>query len=272
MRYTAMPNKNYEPFSIILDSRLMEALSERSTSMTRVQALIDLVSRRASGPTDIKKHDQIITLQPGEADTSLHLLAEEWGWDRKTVRRFLKLLNDCGVITTRQTTFAAISTFPSLVDSSTAAASELPLKTETGSPASQTSASSPELPVPSDPLPEKSVGSVRYDMGPLNLTEAERLLLKEVYDKFRSLLPRLDLPAYNDRTEKAIYYLFVLGMHEDHALLDRFLDVVARDPMMNGEMAELSGDPRDKETFVSLFSSRWQELLFPDSVSQGGKH
>ena len=262
-----MPDKKYEPFSILLDSRLMETLYERSSTMSRGQALIDLIARRASSPTVVRKHDHFITLQPGEADTSVHLLADEWGWDRKTVRKFLKILNDCGIMITRKTTFAAISTFPTIRSSSANETLSSP-PFEDVSTISAKNPSTPVQPVQSDLPSSRCEGSVRYDMAPLDLTNAERQQLKDIYALFRSRLPRLDLPEYSDRTEKAIYYLFVLGMHEDHDLLNRYLDLVAGDPMMNGEMAELSGDPRDKETFVSLFSPRWQELLFPVSPSK----
>ena len=55
-------------------------------------------------------------------------------------------------------------------------------------------------------------------------------------------------------------------MDASDELLDKYLDTIAGDPMKNGEIAELTGDSHDRESFESLFSPRWEEILFPSNT------
>ena len=261
--------ENKKPFRITLDNEALEYLSERSRSLTKAQAIIDLVARRVDSPTEVTKNEQTFILQPGEAETSVNALAEEWHWDRKTVRRFLAVLNRSGCLSTRKLTYASVSTFPGVVTS--------PVET----PLSSSADIAPERTPGKDgrdtsvsPVPEDSAGipvtagHVRYDLPPLELDEETREHIRHAYELFHRHLPLLEIPPYGPRVEKALYITYVLGMGCDEELLTRLLEKVAADPMRNGEMSELTGDDSTRESFVSLFSPRWQEMLFPASAGE----
>lgn len=252
-------------FSIVLDNRMIEALSERSRVLTREQALIDLIRRRVFVRTEVSKNDRSFFLEPGEAETSIRTLADDWKWDRKTVRKFLNTLADTGCIRLRHLTYATVADFPTLISSSTEPNSSSPLYSIEKGTTNQILARTSSVNEREDSSDNNYKMSVRYDKGPLILDDGTRSLLKNIYTSFRDKLPLLEIPPYNERTEKAIYDVFILGMKGDMELMLQFLDKVAKDENMNGEMAELSGDSNDKESFVSLFSPRWQEILFPAS-------
>lgn len=259
--------ENNTPFRIILDNEALEYLSERSRSLTKAQAVIDLVSRRVTSPTEVTKNEQTFILQPGEAETSVNALAEQWHWDRKTVRRFLAVLNKAGCIETRKLTYASVSTFPGIVASSGEEPLLPPAVTAPEGTAEQTEPDRPADPVPEDCSAKAYVaGPLRYDMPPLEPDEETRARILHAYDLFHQRLPLLELPPYGPRVEKALYITYVLGMGCDDGLLTRLLDMVAADPMRNGEMAELTGDDTTRESFTTLFSPRWQEMLFPASA------
>lgn len=260
-----MKKEKKNHFTIALDSDMLAFLSDRSSPYNREKALMDLIARRVSSPTKVVKNDCSLTLQPGEADVSIHSLAHEWNWDRKTVRKFLDTLSKMGIITIRREIFASVAVFPTLIDSTaseTVQSTTLPAK---DSPPLVPEPSTTEEAVPQDHLDPMYEVSIRYDGSPLVIKEEVREKLRRVYDLFRNRLPLLEAPEYNDRTEKAIFSTFILGMKGDEELLKRFLDTVAKDSNLNGELAEMTGDDEDKESFSSLFSSRWQELLFPPS-------
>lgn len=258
-----MNRPNEIPFKMILDNRMIEALSERSKVLTHEQALIDLVGRCVSVPTMVSKNDRSFTLQPGEAEVSFLTLAKDWQWDRKTVRKFLTSLQKTGCLSLRHYPYGTVATFPTLITSPPRDGCDtLPSTAET-------SPSDCEGHIPASsgvPVPHGAVRptvSVLYDSSPLELDGETRASLRKVYDRFKTRLPHLEVPEYGHRTEKAIYYVFILGMNGDMDLMDRFLDRVASDENMNGEMAELTGDANDRESFESLFSPKWLEILYP---------
>lgn len=261
--------ENKTPFRIILDNEVLEYISERSRSMTKAQAIIDLVSRRVGSPTEVSKNEQTYTLQPGEAETSVNALAEEWHWDRKTVRRFLCLLNKAGCIATRKLTYASVSSFPGIISSSAGTGAASPACPSAEGTAETEGHAAPQPPVPVDgSSKDDKAGRVRYDLPPLNLDEETRASILHAYDLFHQRLPLLELPPYGPRVEKDLYITYVLGMGCDEGLLTRLLDMVAADPMRNGEMAELTGDDASRESFSALFSPRWQQMLFPASADE----
>lgn len=254
---------NSQPFKILIDNRVLECLSERSRFLSKEQAFLDLLNRRVAEPTTITKNERTFVLQEGEAETSVNVLAEEWKWDRKKVRKFLADLNDAGCIVTRKLPYASVSTFPCIINSPSQNAVLSPSLNEESSPSDydSLSPSTKEGNTPSE-TPDL-IQSLRYDQDPLALDEVTRTRLKSVIDRFRSRLPLLECPDYDQRTEKAIYSVYILGMNGDDELMDRLLSIIAKDPLKNGKMASMTGRKTDKESFTSLFSPRWQELLFP---------
>lgn len=254
---------NSQPFKILIDNRVLECLSERSRFLSKEQAFLDLLKRRVAEPTTITKNDRTFILQEGEAETSVNVLAEQWEWDRKKVRKFLADLNDAGCIVTRKLPYASVSTFPCIVTSPSLVENDSPSMDEESSP-SETNSFSPST-KEGNPSSEPTgfIQSLRYDQDPLALDEETRTRLKSVIDRFRGRLPLLECPDYDQRTEKAIYSVYILGMNGDDELMDRLLSMVAKDPLKNGKMASMTGRKTDKESFTSLFSPRWQELLFP---------
>ena len=258
--------KNHSPFIIAMNNEMLEALSERSRSLTKVQALIDLISRRVSEPTEVSKNNRTFILQPGEAETSINVLAEQWGWDRKTVRRFLDTLQKTGCMKYKRYSYGTVAVFPCLNDATSQDESySSAIDNETSSATRQVDATiDPSVHKDSSGIMKKT--SIRYDAPPLTLDDEVHSLLKNVYDRFKARLPLLHMPPYDQRTEKAIYSVFIQGMDASDELLDNYLDTIAGDPMKNGEIAELTGDSHDRESFESLFSPRWEEILFPSNT------
>lgn len=261
-----MIRKSRRPFKIEMNDETLEALSERSHSMTKVQALIDLISRRVSEPTEVSKNNRSFILQPGEAETSINVLAEQWGWDRKTVRRFLDTLQKTGCMKYKRYTYGTVAVFPCLNDSPSQDESYSPAKNNASSSTTQLDVAPFNPSVQKDSSGNMKKTSIRYDAPPLTLDDEVHSLLKNIYDRFKARLPLLHMPPYNQRTEKAIYSVFIQGMSANEELLDKYLDTIAGDPMKNGEMAELTGDSHDRESFESLFSPRWEEILFPSNT------
>jgi len=244
---------------------MLEALSERSSSLTKVQALIDLVSRCVTEPTEVSKNNRRYMLQTGEAETSINVLAAEWKWDRKTVRRFLDTLQKNGCMKIRRHPYGTIAVFPSLIYSPPQIPCSSPSRNDGSSPSVTCPAPSCLPGVQKDVSVTQNNKSIRYDDPPLTLSDDEQSQLKKVYHRFKAKLPLLHIPPYGQRTEKAIYSVFIQGMNADMELLEKYLDSIAGNPMKNGEMAELTGDAHDRESFESLFSPRWEEILFPSS-------
>lgn len=251
-------------FSCQVNSELLEFLSERAVSATRITAFLDLVARRVQVQTEVSLNNHPFVLQPGQAMASLVELSELWKWDRKKVRRFIERLEELGYICTTNAMYGTVFEFPFLHGTPS---------TSNGSPTQTSPDGSPE-PTPKgtarlDVLPEtnsvaRSIPDIRYGADPLVIDSRTKSLCHQVYDLFRSRLPRLERPPYNQRTEKAIYSVFVLGMKADMSVMEHFLSLVARDPYMNGEIAEMTGCSNDRESFTSLFSCRWQEILYPE--------
>lgn len=68
------------------------------------QAWVDLLM--LANYTDKKKpkNGEIITYKRGSVNISMTQLADRWGWDRRTVKRFLDLLSNDGMVSTECTT------------------------------------------------------------------------------------------------------------------------------------------------------------------------
>jgi len=270
MLYLCHPNSftmkvdSTQSFSCQVSSDFLEFLSERAVCATRITAFLDLVSRRVPVQTEVSHNNHPFVLQPGQAMSSLVELADLWKWDRKKVRRFIERLEELGYIRTTNAMYGTIFEFPFL-DGTPNSSTECPTQTvPDGSPKIDAKSTSNLAVLPVSDSVAQSIPDFRYCAVPLVLDEHTRMLCRQVYDRFASLLPRLDLPPYSPRTEKAIYNVFVLGMKEDMSVMEQFLNLVAADPYMNGDIAEMTGCSTDKESFTSLFSCKWQELLFPE--------
>jgi len=258
-----MIRPNDIPFSIILDNRMIEALSKRSEVLTHEQALIDLVRRCLEAPPEVSKNDRTFALHPGEAEVSFVTLSKDWGWDRKTVRKFLTSLQSSGCLSLRKYTYGTIASFPTLITSPSQTEGACTPVPTSSSPSDEGSFSSSTVGVQRDVSTVNPTVSIVYDGAAMLLDDQTRQRIRSAYELFRHKLPLLETPPFDERTEKAIYHVFILGMQGDEKLLENYLDRVAGDEYMNGDMAELSGDASDKESFTSLFSPRWLEILYP---------
>lgn len=67
------------------------------------QAWIDILLMVNHQDKKIKVNGQLTTIKRGEKLTSILKLAERWGWSRKRVMRFLDLLEEDGMCTTKRT-------------------------------------------------------------------------------------------------------------------------------------------------------------------------
>ena len=66
---------------------------------SKKEAYVDLFKlANASGKSMYETRGVLVTLEEGEVGISLILLAERWGWDRKTVKRFLDSLDKMGYV------------------------------------------------------------------------------------------------------------------------------------------------------------------------------
>lgn len=68
------------------------------------QAWIDLLLLANHSDHKKPKGDKIITYRRGDVNRSVLFLADRWGWDRKTVKRFLRVLEADNMIVVKGTT------------------------------------------------------------------------------------------------------------------------------------------------------------------------
>ncbi len=245
-----------------VDDRLLDFLSERSREATKVQAIADLIARRVSVPTPVTKNGLTYVIQPGQALVPLLSLADQWQWNRKTVRKFIETLEEYGYVKSKTYSYGTILEFPKLLDRTsmdeTQMGNESPLEgTSDQCPKYPTNTVEPYNQIPvSDLLPD-----LRYAAEPLVLDEKTKSLCRQAYDLFKDRLPLLNCPDYTSETEKDIYLAFIVGMKADMSIWESLLSNVASNPFMNGSMAQALRDPKAKESFSSLFSCKWQKIL-----------
>lgn len=254
-----------ENFQMTIGLDLLEFLKERSAKTTKEDALCYLISQVVQEPITVIKNGYSFTLQPGQVMAPLLQLAKEWNWDRKSVRRFLGGLEQLGYIRKFQYQYGTILEFSGLsARTPDIAVPSGPLVKQTSTPVVDELFS-----IISDGLMKNSgleFQSVLYEDPPLQLDEETRNLCREVYDKFISNFPLLPKPApYDQRIEKDIYYVFILGMNGNFGTLQRYFDIIRNDPFRNGAMAQLSPNSGYTESFQSLFSCKWQIALAKES-------
>lgn len=64
----------------------------------RGQAWIDLLMLANYEDKKVPRGNKVITLKRGDANTSINSLSKRWGWDRKTVGKFLEQLESDGMV------------------------------------------------------------------------------------------------------------------------------------------------------------------------------
>ena len=69
----------------------------------KLRAWIDILLMVNHEDKQIPFDGHIITIHKGQRLTSLQKLSERWGWSRNRVDRFLRLLNEAGMVTTNRT-------------------------------------------------------------------------------------------------------------------------------------------------------------------------
>lgn len=68
------------------------------------QAWIDLIMLANYTPHKKPKGGKVISYRRGDVNKSMLFLADRWGWDRKTVKRFLEVLESDGMVTIERST------------------------------------------------------------------------------------------------------------------------------------------------------------------------
>lgn len=86
---------------ISLDRAITKHWLWQNEKFTKGQAWVDLLLWAAHTPNKVLMKGTLIPVARGEQIRSQVTLAKAWGWDRKTVSRFLKLLEKDDMIVTR---------------------------------------------------------------------------------------------------------------------------------------------------------------------------
>ena len=88
---------------IKLHRRLMENPIWTSEPFTRGQAWVDLILKANAQPGYVRKHGSRINLERGDVGYSIKELSRQWGWSESKTRRYLKELEDDGMVTLKKT-------------------------------------------------------------------------------------------------------------------------------------------------------------------------
>ena len=88
---------------IKLHRRLMESPIWTSEKFTRGQAWVDLILKANAQPGYVRKHGSRINLERGDVGYSIKELSRQWGWSESKTRRYLKELEDDGMVTLKKT-------------------------------------------------------------------------------------------------------------------------------------------------------------------------
>ena len=90
--------KNRYAGYIYLDRHIQEGWLWEEKPFSKGQAWIDLILLANYEDKKMPYKDKIITCKRGTVNLSVLYLANRWGWDRRTVNKFLKQLQDGGSI------------------------------------------------------------------------------------------------------------------------------------------------------------------------------
>jgi DNA-binding transcriptional regulator YhcF (GntR family) len=77
-----------------------EELWSECRRLSHFEAYIDLLRRAAYHPTSLTIQGQMVKIEPGQVVCSAGKLAEQWGWHRSTVWKFLQGLERDGLVDT----------------------------------------------------------------------------------------------------------------------------------------------------------------------------
>ena len=88
---------------IKLDRGLMDHWLWEDKPFDRARAWVDLLMLANHASTKAPYKGEIVTFERGTVNRSITWLAERWGWSRKRVRSFLKLLEQDGMVTVKGT-------------------------------------------------------------------------------------------------------------------------------------------------------------------------
>lgn len=117
---------------IKLDRKLMSNFLWEERPFSRGQAWVDLLFM--ANYTDKKRivRGKIVECNRGEVNTSLHGLSERWGWSRKKIQAFLKLLETEKMVTTQSTPTGTIITIENYEVYNDTGTTQEPLKNHSG--------------------------------------------------------------------------------------------------------------------------------------------
>lgn len=248
-----MNNINNNIRQIVIDTELLDYLSDASTVCNRIFAFNDLLQSAVQEPTVIIKRGIKVPLEPGQLEASIITLSNRWGWHRQTIATFLNELETLGYIKRMSN---KISTIIEITCFKQCTTKEQSLCT-TESPGQHTSDSVVQCTTEFGHIPD-----VAHHSPPMQLSDELRQICKEVYDLFIATFPLLDKPEpYNPNIEKDIFYVFCLGMRGNFDMLNKYFAIINADPFKNGSMADTTGASHYKVTFQELFSSNWQTIF-----------
>lgn len=74
-----------------------------SEKFTRGQAWVDLLLKANAQPGYVRKHGSRINLERGDVGYSIKELSRQWDWSESKTRRYLKELEDDGMVTVKKT-------------------------------------------------------------------------------------------------------------------------------------------------------------------------
>lgn len=94
---------------IILDRKIMNNWVWQDKPFSYGQAWIDMLLMANHKDNDILFEGKVITIQRGSFLTSILKLSSKFGWERKKTTRFLNLLENQKMVTTKRTTHGTIS-------------------------------------------------------------------------------------------------------------------------------------------------------------------
>ena len=106
-------------FSLNTCTEMLNYLRGTSTGggkVSRYDAFIDLLKHRVEEDTQMWVGGREIIVNEGCALTPVLTLSKEWGWDRKTVRRFLSQLEVFGFIHLESIDGITVTRFPGIAD------------------------------------------------------------------------------------------------------------------------------------------------------------
>lgn len=88
----------------LLDRSIQDSWLWKDKPFNKSMAWIDLIMLANWEDKKMPYKGKVITCKRGDVNLSISELAKRWGWDRKTAKRFLKLLESDNMITLNATT------------------------------------------------------------------------------------------------------------------------------------------------------------------------